>query len=141
MELVLRGLNWKICLIYLDDIICFSTSFPQHLDRLEEVFQALSDANLRLKPKKCVFAKSRVEFLGHVITKDGITPTPEKTLLIENFKPPKTAKQVKQFLGLTGYYRKFVPQYSQISLPLKQNYFAKIFLLYGFLRVKLHSNY
>jgi len=118
MEMVLRGLNWKICLIYLDDIICFSTSFNDHLKRLREVFDRLLDNNLKLKPSKCYFCKREVQFLGHVVNKNGISPSPEKTDLISKCPPPKTPKQVKQMLGLVGYYRRFVPNFAQTALPL-----------------------
>lgn len=118
MELVLRGLNWKICLIYIDDIVTFSRTFDEHLSNLEEIFQRLTHANLKLKPSKCVFMKKEVQFLGHTISSKGISPATEKTKLIEDCQPPKTSKQVKQFLGLAGYYRRFVPNFAHISVPL-----------------------
>ena len=78
MHAVLRGLQYQICLVYLDDIIIYSRSFDDHLDHLNDVFSRLRSANVKLKPSKCSFARSSVEYLGHVVSRDGIRPDPSK---------------------------------------------------------------
>ena len=118
MECILRGLNWEICLIYIDDIIVFSRSFSKHLQDLSEVFNRLLAANIKLRPEKCSFARESVNYLGHVVSKNGVSPDSEKTKLIKSFPVPKNPKQIKQFLGLAGYYRRFVENFSKIALPM-----------------------
>ena len=115
MESILRGLIWKTCLIYLDDVIVFSTSFDQHLNDLAEVFDRFRDANIKLKPSKCSFEKDQVSYLGHIISKDGIQPDPEKIEVVKNFPVPKTVRQVRSFLGLANYYRRFVQDIAKIA--------------------------
>ena len=70
---VFRNLNWKFVLIYLDEVIVFSNSFTEHVDHLRQVFQKLRDANLKLNPKKCVFGQEKVRYLGHIVSKDGVS--------------------------------------------------------------------
>ena len=118
MMKLLRNIAWKYVLCYVDDIIIFSSSFEDHLQHLEEVFRRLRDAGLKLSPKKCFFAKQKLHYLGFVISKDGIEADPKKVEKILNLKPPKDAKGVKSLLGLTAFYKKFIPQYSQVCAPL-----------------------
>jgi len=79
MEKVLRGLHWKSLLIYLDDVIIFSDTFSNHMSRLEEVFQRFREANLKLKPSKCVLLSDSVKYLGHIVSKDGVSTDPSTT--------------------------------------------------------------
>jgi len=79
MARVLHGLEWKVCLIYIDDIIIFSRTFEEHLSRLNLVFNRFRQANLKLKPSKCHFAQSSVNFLGFVVSSKGILPDPDKS--------------------------------------------------------------
>ena len=90
-------LKWNICLVYLDDILIFSNKFETHVERLRQVFQALSDSNLKLKPSKCSFKQETILFLGHIISNEGIRPDPSKVEKVKNFKPPKTLKQLLSF--------------------------------------------
>lgn len=76
MERVLRGLSWKVCLVYLDNIIVFSTSFTQHLENLSQVFECIRQADLKLSPQKCTLFKDQVTFLGLVVSADGISTDP-----------------------------------------------------------------
>ena len=103
---------------YLDDIIIFSRTPEEHLKHIEIIFQKLKVAGLKLKESKCDFFKSEIHYLGHLISDKGIQPLPEKLDTIRNMPRPQTPKEIKQFLGLTGYYRKFVPRFSEISRPL-----------------------
>lgn len=118
MNDVLRPLLNKICMVYLDDIIVFSASLEEHLQSLRAVFQALSNANLKLQLDKCEFLKHDTYFLGHMVSPEGIRPNPEKLRAIENYPLPTKPKEIKSFLGLTGFYRKFIPHFAQIAKPL-----------------------
>ena len=114
---VLKGLH-KFAVTYLDDIIIFSKNEEEHLEHLRIIFQRLKEASLKLKRSKCDFMKTQIQYLGHLISSDGIQPLPEKLGSIKNMPAPQSAKEVKQFLGLAGYYHKFVPQFSDLSRPL-----------------------
>ena len=115
---ILRGLEYRFALIYIDDIIIFSQSVDEHLDHLEEVFRRLRDANVKLNPKKCSFVKQRVEYLGHVVTPEGISPNPDKVRVVQEFPTPTNLKELRSFLGLANYYRRFVRGFSNIANPL-----------------------
>ncbi|XP_050314887.1 uncharacterized protein LOC126749236 [Anthonomus grandis grandis] len=118
MDNVLRGLLGKICLVYMDDIIIFSTSLQEHLNNLKLVFERLLSFNMKIQLDKCEFLKKDVEFLGHIITAEGVKPNPRKIEAIKNFKIPNTPKEIKSFLGLVGYYRKFIKDFAKITKPL-----------------------
>ena len=118
MECVLAGLTYEQCLIYLDDIVVFSVTFDQHLERLRAVFQHLDNAGLKLKPNKCHFAKGEIRYRRHVVSKQGIQAEPEKTSAMTSFPVPSDIKELRQFLGLTNYYRRFIKGYSSIAEPL-----------------------
>lgn len=108
----------KICLVYLDDIIIFSTSLQEHLESITKIFQRLKEVNLKIQLDKSEFMKRETSFLGHVVTESGIKPNPDKISCVQKFPLPTTQKQIKQFLGLAGYYRKFIKDYSKIARPI-----------------------
>lgn len=120
MDNILRGLQNQICLVYLDDIIVFSTSLQEHIINLEKVFQRLRESNFKIQMDKSEFLKLETAYLGHVISSEGVKPNPDKIAAIEKYPIPKTPKEIKQFLGLLGYYRKFIPDFAQITKPLTQ---------------------
>ena len=103
---------------YLDDIIIFSNNESEHLQHIEEIFKRLECFGLKMKREKCDFFKKHIQYLGHLIAEEGFTPLPEKLESIHRMPRPKTPKEVKQFLGLIGYYRKFVPRFSDIARSL-----------------------
>ena len=116
MNKVLEGLNFTMT--YLNDIIIFSDNELEHLEHLEIIFHRLKEAGLKMKCSKCDFFKSEIHYLGHLISADGIRPLPNKLDSIKHMPAPKDMKEIKQFLSLTGYYRKFVPRFADISRPL-----------------------
>lgn len=118
MELVLKGLHWKICLIYLDDVIVMGCTFEEELERLKQVFERLARAGLKLKPKKCFLFQKRVSYLGHVVTEEGISADPGKVEQVRTWPIPENSTEVKSFLGLASYYRRFVPDFSTVAQPL-----------------------
>ena len=103
---------------YLDDILVFSPDRETHLKHLRILFERLRSADLKLKEIKCNFLKRHIQYLGHIISGEGIAPVPEKLESIQTMLPPRNPKEVKQFLGLIGYYRKFVPHFSDLARPL-----------------------
>ncbi|KAJ3659856.1 hypothetical protein Zmor_011519 [Zophobas morio] len=115
---VFLGLKWSSVLVYIDDVIIYSKTFEEHIEKLREVFERLRAANLTLKTKKCTFASTQVKVLGHIVSSDVIRPDPEKLAAIKNFPQPKSIKQLQSFLGLANYYRKFIGNFSKIASPL-----------------------
>ena len=112
--------NINFAMGYLDDIIIFSRSEEEHLDHIEQVFKRLEEAGLKLSLEKCSFFKKHIQYLGHLLSEEGIQPLPEKLESIAKMPRPKNQKEVKQFLGLIGYYRKFVPRLADISRVLNK---------------------
>lgn len=106
--------------VYLDDIIVISTTFEQYLRLLTEVFYRLRDARFRLNPDKCRFCVDQLKYLGHVIDREGIRTDPEKVSAVADWPEPRTVKQVRQFLGLASWYRRFIANVSTIAGPLTQ---------------------
>ena len=113
---VLLGLTFTFG--YLDDILVCSLDMETHLEHLRKLFIKLRETDLKLKKVKCKFLKKHIQYLGHIVSGKGITPMPEKLACIQEMPPPKTPKEVKQFLGLIGYYQKFVPRFSDLARPL-----------------------
>nr|XP_051210878.1 uncharacterized protein LOC127328311 [Lolium perenne] len=115
-EKVLR----KGVLVFMDDILVYTTTVEQHAKQLTEVFQVLRDQQLTLQRSKCSFAKQNLEYLGHVIGINGVATDSSKITAVKDWPRPKNLKELRRFLGLTGYYRKFIKQYGLISKPLTQ---------------------
>jgi len=118
MNSVLTGLQGLKCLVYLDDMVIYRASLEDHNKRLKEVLQRLRRYNLRLQPNKCEFLRKEVMYLGHIISEKGISSDPSKLEAIQNFPVPKKIKDVQSFIGLAGYYRRFIDNFSKIAKPL-----------------------
>ena len=118
MDVVMSGLHFEVCLVYLDDIVLFSRTCEEHLERLVRVLGRLESAGLKLKPEKCNLMQKSVSFLGHVVSGEGIATDPAKTKLVSEWPVPTSVKEVRSFLGLAGYYRRFVKGYATIATPL-----------------------
>ncbi len=118
MEKVLAGLHWKSCLLYIDDIIVFGADFSSHLARLEEVLHRVSNAGLKISPKKCEWFRPTVKFLGHIVSAEGVKTDPDKIKAVEEWPTPTKTRDVRAFLGLCSYYRKFVRGFADIARPL-----------------------
>ena len=118
MEVILRQLQYDKCLVYLDDIIVLGENFEAALENLRAVFLRLRQAHLQLKVSKCKLFQREVVFLGHLVSENGITCDPDKTSQIKAGPRPENKTEVKSFFGLVGYYRKMVPAFAQIAIPL-----------------------
>ena len=118
MDKVLAGLHWEQCLVYLDDIIVFGRTFEETLARLRCVMDWLQAAGLKLKASKCKWFQRSVQYLGHIVSSKGIECDPEKIATIKDWPTLRTVTQVRSFLGLASYYRKFIENFSETAHPL-----------------------
>ena len=118
METCMGDLYLSQCLVYIDDVIVFSRTFEEHLQRLEGVFQRLHDAGLKLKPSKCSFFQQSIKFLGHQVSAEGVSPDPDKVAAVKAWPIPSNVSEVQSFLGFLGFYRRFIQGFSKIAKPL-----------------------
>jgi hypothetical protein len=118
MDLVLTGLQWSQCLVYLDDIVVLGRSFEEHVRNLDSVLQRLRESGLRLKPSKCAFFKKEVQYLGHIISHEGVATDPNKTAKVSSWPVPASKREVQQFVGFANYYRRFIKNFAQLARPL-----------------------
>ena len=118
MNQVLRKFLGKFAAVYLDDIIIYSATFEQHLDHLHQVFNALRQACLKIKLRKCFFCFPNITFLGHIVGRNGIAVDPKKIEKVKDFPIPTNLKELRSALGLFSYYRKFIKDFSKIARPM-----------------------
>ena len=118
MNRVCRSYLDQFVIVFIDDILIYSRSKKEHGDHLRQVLGTLRREKLYAKFSKCEFWIRRVEFLGHVVSEEGIHVDPSKIKAIENWSAPKTPTEIRQFLGLAGYYRRFIQNFSRIAKPL-----------------------
>lgn len=118
LNLALGKLRFERVLVYMDDLLLPSSSIEEGLELIETVIRVLDEANFKLNLKKCSFLMSSIQYLGHEISLDGISPGEVKTAAVINFKTPTSVHEVRQFLGLAGYFRKFVQNFAIIAAPI-----------------------
>jgi len=116
----LHNLLYVCCISYLDDIIVFGETPEQLMDNLDRVFTRLKEKGLKAKPSKCVLFRSPIDFLGHMVSADGIQPQPDKLAAIRDWSTPHCLRDVRAFCGLASYYRKFVKDFAKIAEPLSR---------------------
>src|SRR5271166_933365 len=118
IDMVLAGLSFDVCLADIDDVIIFSKSIDDHFVRLRLVLERLRNAGLKLKPSKCFLLQKSVAFLGHVVSAEGVAAHPDKTKAVAEWPEPSCVKDVRAWLGLTGYYRRYVKDHARVAAPL-----------------------
>ena len=120
MESCLGELHLNWCIIYLDDIVVFNRTPEEHLHRLKAVFNKLKAPGLQLKPSKCHLFKQQINYLGHVVSKEGVSTDPEKITAVTEWPQPTTVTEVKSFLAVASYCRRFIPNFSKVAKPLNK---------------------
>jgi hypothetical protein len=118
MNTVLEGTIWKYTMDYIDDINVYSKTWEDHLKHLRDVLERLRKAKLKINAEKCHFCTQEAHFLGHVVGIHGVAPDPEKIEKVDGYPAPKCLREVRSFLGLAGYYRKFIKDYFKKAKPL-----------------------
>ena len=118
MDLVLAGLTWEVCLLYLDDVIVMADTFERHLGRLETVVNRLQRAGLKLNPAKCKLLQLKTKFLGHIVSGRGIEPDPEKVRAFVDWHTSRNLTEARGFVALASYYRRFVSSFADIDRPI-----------------------
>ncbi|GFX74669.1 retrovirus-related Pol polyprotein from transposon 297 [Trichonephila clavipes] len=118
IDIILKPVIRRFVSVYMDDVIITSPSFNEHLDHLNQVFTLLRDAGVTLNKDKCNFTRDKLKYLGLIISKEGIETDNCKVKAITEMKPPKKCKEVSKFLGMVGWYQKFIPRYADICEPL-----------------------
>ena len=114
----LGELNLTYCLIYLDDVIVFSHTEEEHLERMRVIFDRLREHGLKLKPSKCEVFRTEINYLAHHVSKKGVQPSKKNLESIAQCPPPDTYTKVKSFVGLVGHYRRFIKGFTRIAAPL-----------------------
>lgn len=118
MDKIFGDQNLRTIVNYLDDLLVFGSTYQEMLERLDMVLTRLRRNNLKVKPEKCHLAKQKLRYLGHVVSAAGISPDPEKIRSVADWEEPKSEKELREFLGLTGYYHRFVAGYAKLAAPL-----------------------
>ena len=118
MDIIMSGLTYEICLVYLDDIIVFSKTLEEHLSRLATVLDRIHSLGLKIKASKTHLLKRSVDLLGHVVSYRGIEPQQEKVSAVQNWPQPRTVRVVRAFVGLCTCYRRFVEGFADMAAPL-----------------------
>ncbi len=131
MDKVLDGLIGKNCLVYLDNIIIFGSSFEETLTNLKLVMGRLHDHNLLCKARKCKLFETSIAFLGHVMSEEGIATDPAKVEKICNLSAPKEKSGIRSILGLGNYYKRFIKSYSVITVPLQELLKKSVYFRWG----------
>lgn len=120
MTVAMSGLNYDKCFVYLDDLIVFGRNLIEHNKNLTSIFTRLRKVRLKLNPLKCEFLKKQILYLGHIISSNGILPDPDKVKALKNYPIPKNSDEIKRFVAFANYYRKFIPNFAEKTVPLNK---------------------
>ncbi|KAL8569843.1 hypothetical protein ACOMHN_038536 [Nucella lapillus] len=120
MQTTMNDLAFQILLVYLDDLLVYSRTFEEHLERLQVVFDRLREVGLKLNPKKCHLARTSVEYLGYTVSGEGIATSAEKIAAVKDWPKPTTLREVRSFIGFATYYRRFVAKFAHMAKPLHE---------------------
>ena len=120
LDILLAGLKWQSCLVYVDDVIVFSETFDKHLSAVEDVLAILQEAGLSMNMRKCKFFSRTVDYLGHVVHPGRLAVAEKNTLAIKKAVYPRTQTELRSFLGTCNVYRRFVPNFAHAAAPLNQ---------------------
>lgn len=118
MDMVLSGLHWTTCCVFIDDLVIFSKSFDEHLNDLRTVLKRLEEYEVKVKPEKCSLFASSVQYLGHILSREGIEPIRARVEAITKIKPSRSLTELRSFLATCQYYRRFVKNFAKIAAPL-----------------------
>ena len=118
MDKIIRGLKYKIALAYLDDIIVYSATIGECIENLRIVFGRVWEAGLKLNPSKCSLLQRETNYMGHIISADGVKTDPAKVEAFKNFAAPRNVKDFQTFMGMTQYYSKFIKNFMEIAAPI-----------------------
>lgn len=120
MERLFGDCRYQSVLLYLDDVIVFSSTVQEHLERLEQIFSRLETQGLKVKLSKCNFFQERVKYLGHVVSSEGVSTDPDKVAVVRDWRQPKNLAELRSFLGFASYYRRFIAGFSKMAGPLNR---------------------
>jgi len=120
MKLLFQPFLCRFIIVFFDGVLVYSKTMADHLGHLESAFKLLLSGKFSLKCTKCTFAQSQLEYLGHVVFSNGVEPVPEKLHAIQEWPLPQSVKALRSFLGLVGFYRRFIKGYAKIAAPLSQ---------------------
>ncbi len=120
MDILLSGLAWTDCLVYLDDVVIFASTLKEHRERLDRVLTRFEEAGKKIKPEKCKLLPEKMPLLGHVVSTDGIEVDQEKVAVMLAWPRPTNVSELRSFLGHTGYYQRFIPGYANLTAPLRK---------------------
>jgi len=118
MDELLRRFKWCFCLVYIDDVIIYSKTEEDHLKHIDLFLEVIEKSGFKIKPKKSQLFRTKLKFLGHMVSAKGIQPDPDKVIAVDAIKNPTCLKDVQTILGMLGYYRRFIPKYSILLEPL-----------------------
>jgi len=118
MNKLFTGAKWNFLFVYVDDLLIVSKTFEEHIRHIEQVLKQLDEAGLRLRPKKCSFPQTTIEYLGHMLSPDGVKLNDNKVKAVKEFQQPSSCKEVKSFLGLVNFYKRHLPNLAAITRPL-----------------------
>jgi hypothetical protein len=120
MEAILSGFTWEFCMVYVDDIVVWSGTEGEHIDRLRKVFERIREGEVFLAPSKCSFAKASFDVLGHLCTQNGVGPNPKKVKAVVDYPVPKNRPALRRFLGLAGWVSRFIRNYSKKTRGMRR---------------------